>query len=92
VNQVTRIITTIEPANPKAADELLLLSGYEGMKQREDRIPADNKRQMRETLQRIVQLYVATGRPDQATEWRQKLAGFDKAETTKKADTPSTVA
>jgi hypothetical protein len=39
-------------------------------------------------LARLVQLYEATDRPDQAAQWKQKLAEFNKAETEKKADAP----
>ena len=59
-----------------AEAEPLLLSGYEGMKQREDKIPPAGRPRLVETLQRLVQLYEATGRPDQAVEWKQKLAEF----------------
>ncbi len=75
-----------------AEAEPLLLSGYEGMKQREDRIPAYGKFQLKKALQRLVQLYEATDRPDQAAQWKQKLAEFDKAETGKKADAPQSQA
>jgi len=65
----------------KYADaEPLLVSGYEGMKQREDKIPASGKSRLKETLQRLVQLYAATGRPEQAAEWKKKLAQLDQAE------------
>jgi serine/threonine protein kinase/tetratricopeptide (TPR) repeat protein len=60
-----------------AEAEPLLLSGYEGLKQRQDTIPADGTVRLKEALQRLVQLYEATGRPDQAAEWKQKLAEFD---------------
>jgi eukaryotic-like serine/threonine-protein kinase len=63
-----------------AEAEPLLLSGYEGMKQRENRIPAAGRPRLKETLQRLVQLYEATNRPDQAAGWKQKLAEFDKTE------------
>jgi tetratricopeptide (TPR) repeat protein len=63
-----------------AAAEPLLLSGYEGMKQRESRIPPAGKPRLKESLQRLVQLYEATNRPDKAAEWKQKLAEFDKTE------------
>jgi serine/threonine protein kinase len=56
-----------------AEAEPLLLSGYEGMKQREGKIPADKKPWLKEALQRLVQLYEATGRPDQAAEWKKTL-------------------
>jgi serine/threonine protein kinase len=56
-----------------AEAEPLLLSGYEGMKQREDKIPADSKPWLKEGLQRLVQLYEATGRPDKAAERKKML-------------------
>jgi len=68
--------------------EPLLLSGYEGMKQREDKIPAFGKPRLKETLQRLVQLYEATGQTDKAAEWNKKLAEFDQAEAEKKAAAP----
>jgi hypothetical protein len=56
-----------------AEAEPLLLAGYEGMKQREASIPANAKKYLTESLERLVQLYDAWGKPDQAKEWRQKL-------------------
>lgn len=52
----------------------LLLAGYEGLKQRETTIPKSEKPRLQEALQRVVQLYEATGHPDQAADWRKKLA------------------
>jgi len=66
-----------------AEAEPLLLSGYEGMMQREDKIPPLGRPRLKETLQRLVQLYEATGRAVQATEWKQKLAKFDEPTTPK---------
>jgi tetratricopeptide (TPR) repeat protein len=63
-----------------AAAEPLLLSGYEGMKQREDKIPAASKRHVKETIQRLVKLYEATDQPEKAAEWKKKLAEFNQAE------------
>ena len=63
------------------AAEPLLLSGYNGMKQREDQIPVQARLlRLKEALQRLVRLYEETGRPEQAAEWRRKLAelGRDK--------------
>jgi hypothetical protein len=58
----------------KYADaEPLLLAGYEGMKEREARIPARGKVPLTEALERLVQLYDAWGKPERAKEWRQKL-------------------
>ncbi|MBI2927182.1 MAG: hypothetical protein HYY24_15930 [Verrucomicrobia bacterium] len=73
----------------KYADaEPLLLSGYEGMKQREDKIPPAGRPRLKETIQRLVQLYDATGRSDQVAEWKQKLTEFEKAESEKKPAAP----
>jgi non-specific serine/threonine protein kinase/serine/threonine-protein kinase len=66
-----------------AEAEPLLLSGYEGMKQREDQIPASSRPRLKEALQRLVQLYETTDRKDQATEWKRKLAEFEQAEAAK---------
>jgi tetratricopeptide (TPR) repeat protein len=66
-----------------AEAEPLLLAAYEGMKQHEARIPTNGRPRLKETLQRLVQLYDATARPDQAAQWKQKLAEFTKAEAEK---------
>ena len=71
-----------------AEAEPWLLSGYEGLKQRENQIPAAGRPCLKETLQRLVQLYDATGRADQAAEWKRKLAEFEKAETGKQVAEP----
>ncbi len=58
----------------KYADaEPLLLAGYEGMKQREAKIPAPPKARLTEALERIVQLYEAMDKKDDAARWRKEL-------------------
>jgi len=59
--------------------EPLLLSGYDGMKQREGSMQWEGKFYLRDALQRVVKLYEATERPAQAAEWKQKLAELDAA-------------
>jgi hypothetical protein len=55
----------------KYADaEPLLLQGYEGMKQREKTIPPQGGTRIPEALDRLIELYTATNRPDQVTKWR----------------------
>ncbi len=71
-----------------AEAEPLLLSGYQGMKQREEKILAAGRPRVPETLQRLVQLYEQTGRADQAAEWKQKLTEFEKAEAEQKKPAP----
>jgi tetratricopeptide (TPR) repeat protein len=56
-----------------AEAEPLLVQGYEGMKQREAKIPAQAKVRLTEALERLVQLYDATGQKDKADEWRKQL-------------------
>jgi hypothetical protein len=57
-----------------AAAEPLLLSGWEGINQRRDKIPAGNKSRLQDAAQRLVQLYESTDRAEQAQVWKQKLA------------------
>src|SRR5271168_3217830 len=56
-----------------AEAEPLLISGYEGMKQREAKFPPVVKGWMMENGGRIVELYKAWGKPQKAAEWREKL-------------------
>jgi hypothetical protein len=58
----------------KYADaELLLLKGYHGMKDRRDSIPPIGMDRVLEAAQRLVQLYTATGKNDEAAKWRAEL-------------------
>jgi eukaryotic-like serine/threonine-protein kinase len=59
----------------KPADaEPLLLTGYEGLKQRAGKLPTELKpSRLKEAAQRLVQLYEAVNRSDQAEAWKQKL-------------------
>jgi hypothetical protein len=66
-----------------AEAEPLLLSADEGMKQREAAIPPQGKVRIQESLQRLVQLYEATGEPEKAAEWNKKLAEFDQVRAEK---------
>jgi len=54
--------------------EQLLIKGYEGIKLREAKIPAPFKRYLTEAGKRIVRLYDDWGKPENAAEWRAKLA------------------
>jgi eukaryotic-like serine/threonine-protein kinase len=58
----------------KYADaEPLLLVGYEGMKKREATIPPLGKYRIPEAIERLVQLYEATDKEDEAAKWRKEL-------------------
>jgi hypothetical protein len=53
--------------------EPLLLRGYEGMEAREARIPASNKKRLVEAGGRIIRLYEAWNKPEQASAWKARL-------------------
>ena len=53
--------------------EPLLISGYEGLMRRQATIPAQNRRVLSESGERIVQLYEKWGKPEKAEEWGEKL-------------------
>jgi tetratricopeptide (TPR) repeat protein len=53
--------------------ESLLLAGYQGLSERENRMPAPDRSLVGDALNRVVQLYDAWGKKDQADVWRQKL-------------------
>jgi serine/threonine protein kinase len=55
------------------AAEPLLLQGYEGMKQRATTIPPQDKFTLTAAAQRLVRLYDATGKTDDAAKWRAIL-------------------
>jgi eukaryotic-like serine/threonine-protein kinase len=57
-----------------AEAEPLLVQGYEGLRQRAEKIPKEGKIRLIEALDRLVRLYEATGNKDKANEWLQKLA------------------
>src|SRR5262249_21840934 len=57
-----------------AEAEPLLLQGYEGMHERASQIPVGAKNRLVEAAQRLVDLYVAWDRPDQAVTWRKTVA------------------
>ena len=58
----------------KYADaEPLLLDGYQGLKASAAQIPASAKFRLIEAVERLVKLYDAWDRPEQATQWRKKL-------------------
>ena len=54
--------------------EPLLLKGYEGMKQRETMIPPSAKKVLPETIDRLIELYTATNRPEEAKKWQAERA------------------
>ncbi len=63
-----------------AEAEPLLLSGYEGMKKQEDKIPLPARIRLNQAVERLVQFYEATNKPDEAAKWRKELHARQDAE------------
>jgi tetratricopeptide (TPR) repeat protein len=57
-----------------AEAEPRLIKGYTEMKRNEAEIPAPLKHHLTEAGERVVRLYDESGKPDEATKWRAKLA------------------
>jgi eukaryotic-like serine/threonine-protein kinase len=57
--------------------ESMLLQGYEGLKLHERKIPNDARFQLYHSLEWICHLYEAWGKPEQAGEWKKKLAAYE---------------
>jgi eukaryotic-like serine/threonine-protein kinase len=54
--------------------EPLIVSGYQGMKAREPKIPPTGQPRFAEASERVVKLYEAWGKPDKVAESRARLA------------------
>ena len=63
-----------------APAEPLLVKGYEGLKAREKTIPTTGDTRIPEALDRLVELYTATGKPDEAAKWRAERAKYPNAD------------
>jgi len=57
----------------QAEAEPLLLTGCQGMIDRREKIPAWEKRRLRDAVQSLVQFYDRAGKPDEAAKWKRKL-------------------
>ncbi len=66
-----------------AAAEPLLRAGYEGMKLRAEKIPAQSKPRLTEALDRLIALAEATNKPDDAKRWKDERAKLPAASAPK---------
>ena len=64
-----------------AAAEPLLLQGYQGLKEREAKIPAGSKHIVQTAREQLVALYVAWEKPAQAAEWRDRMESSGKLDS-----------
>ena len=67
-----------------AEAEPLLLKGYEGMKQREKSIPASSRIRLSQALDRLIELFTATNKPDEVKKWQAERAKYLQAKPPEK--------
>jgi tetratricopeptide (TPR) repeat protein len=68
-----------------AAAEPLLVQGFQGMKQRADKIPPQAKPRLGEAADRLIALYEARSQPDEAAKWRKQRQALEPAAANKGA-------
>jgi hypothetical protein len=56
-----------------AEAEPLLIPGYNGLRERQAKIPAANKPRLEKAAERLIRFYEETAQPDKVAEWKQKL-------------------
>lgn len=59
-----------------ADSEPILLKGYEGMKAREKLIPLQSTTYLRAAIDRLIELYSVTSKPDEVTKWQTERAKY----------------
>ncbi len=62
-----------------AEAEPLLLAGYDGMKQREKTMPPQASTRISESLDRLIDLFTATNKPDEVKKWQTERAKYPQA-------------
>ncbi len=62
-----------------AEAEPLVLSGYERLKAREATIPEQGKVRLHEALDRLIELYTVTDKPDEVQKWQAERAKYPPA-------------
>jgi non-specific serine/threonine protein kinase/serine/threonine-protein kinase len=72
-DQLARIGSNLLLQQKPTEAEPLLLQGYEGLKKRQAQLPPHAAARLTETLERLVQLYDAAGKKDEADAWRKRL-------------------
>jgi hypothetical protein len=75
---------TLSGQKKYAEAELLLLKGYEGMKQREKTIPRQNTTRIPQSIDRLIELYSATNKPDGVKKWQAERAKYPEIKPSEK--------
>nr|UXE44112.1 serine/threonine-protein kinase PknD [uncultured bacterium] len=71
-NTMSKLGSIVAAEKRYAEAEPLLLSSYEGIK-RQNIAPAGQRPELKLMLERLIQLYQASGQPERAAPWRQRL-------------------
>jgi eukaryotic-like serine/threonine-protein kinase len=79
-NVRTRLGEAVAAQNRHEEAEALLLAGYEGMKRREDKMPAANRSWIGQALRCLVRFYTTTNETEKAAKWQQKFDEFNAAQ------------
>lgn len=72
MSEISAILMSIKAGDPHAAEKLLPLSGYQGMHERESRIPVDFKHRYRESVGSLIQFYTVTEKPAEVAAWQKR--------------------
>jgi hypothetical protein len=67
-----------------AEAESLLLKGYKGLKEREQSIPPQGATRIPEALDRLIELFIATNKPDEVKKWQAERARYSQAKPDEK--------
>ena len=59
-----------------AEAESMLVKGYEGMREREEKIPPNGAVRIPESLDRLIEFYTATNKPDEITKYNELRATY----------------
>ena len=68
-----RLGVSLKAQKKFAEAERVLLQGFEGLQAREDRIPAAAQARISEAIERLIDLYMAWEKPDEAAKWMARL-------------------
>jgi tRNA A-37 threonylcarbamoyl transferase component Bud32 len=75
-NAMSMLGEALQRQGKHAQAEQLLLQGYGGMKAREKSIPKEAVTRLAEALDRLIALYTARGKPDEAKKWQTERDRF----------------
>jgi tetratricopeptide (TPR) repeat protein len=76
----SRLGMTLLGQKKYAEAEPLLVQGYQGLKERQSKLPKGSRTPLKDASEPLVRLYEDWGQPEKAAEWRQKLEASTSAD------------